>query len=399
MHGAGMTRRPSRRARAGRARPPVGIAASLAVVLALTGCAWLPDWADPLAVYRAAIGDDLPPARDDGEPRAAEAGETSFPNLGSVPDRGPATSSAAERRRIVEGLVADRRNARHTGAGAADHAAAPAPPPATPPPSTAAAVPQPAAALGRMAVPSIVQGGPRPIVPPPAGAPRPRSVAPASAPPPSASEPPPAPQAAAPPAPVLVLQPPPTAAAPPPPPPRDDFTTVAQVFATRMAQSGPAVTTAPTHLVLSAPPADEAPPPEAEVGSAAAASAAPRPVGADAGRPVIVYFANGSSRIAARERAKVAEIVRRYEAGDGGAVRIVGHASSRTLNLPIDRHKLVNLWISMDRAEAVARELVRQGVPPTAIAVEARADNEPQFFESMPAAEATNRRAEVYLEF
>ena len=399
MHGAGMTRRPSRCARAGRARPPVGIAASLAVVLALAGCAWLPDWADPRAVYRAAIGDDLPPARDEGEPPADEAGEASFPNLGSVPDRGPATSSAAERRRIVEGLVADRRNARHTDTDAADQAAAPAPPPTPPPPSTAEAAPQPEAALGRMAVPSIVQGGPRPIVPPPAGAPRPRSVAPASAPPPSTSEPPPAPQAAAPPAPVLVLQPPPTTAAPPPPPPRDDFTTVTQVFAARMAQSGPAVTTAPAHLVLPAPPADESPPPEAEVGSDAAASAAPRPVGADAGRPVIVYFANGSSRIAARERAKVAEIVRRYEAGGGGAVRIVGHASSRTLNLPIDRHKLVNLWISMDRAEAVARELVRQGVPPTAIAVEARADNEPQFFESMPAAEATNRRAEVYLEF
>ena len=401
MHGAGMTRRPSRRARAGWPRPPVGLAASLAVALALAGCAWLPDWADPVAAYRAVVGDDVPPAHDDGEPRAAEAGEASYPNLASVPDQAPATSSAADRRQIVEGLVADRRNARHTGA--ADQAAAPAPPPT--PPSTAEAAPPPAAAPGRIGVPSIVQGGPRPIVPPPAGAPRPRSVAPASAAvPPSASEPPPAPQAAAPAAPVVVLQPPPTAASPPPPP-RDDFTTVAQVFAARIAESGPAVTTAPAHLRLPAPPADEPPSPvaEAEAGpdaaaSAAAASAAPRPVGADAGEPVIVYFANGSSRVAARERAKVAEIVRRYAAG-GGAVRIVGHASSRTLNLPIDRHKLVNLWISMDRAEAVARELVRQGVPPGAIAVEARADNEPRFFESMPAAEASNRRAEVYLEF
>ena len=390
MHGAGMTRPPSRRARAGRARPPVGIAVSLAVALALAGCAWLPDWADPVAAYRAVVGDDLPPARDDGEPPVAEAGEASFPNLGSVPDRAPATSSAAERRRIVEGLVADRRNARHAGAGAADQAAAPAPP------STAA----PAAQLGRVAVPSIVQGGPRPIVPPRAGAPRLRSVVPAPpAPSTSVSEPLPAPPAAAPPT-VVVLQPPPTAASPPPSP-RDDFATVGQVFAARIAQSGATVTTAPAHLGLStpAPPADEPPSAEAEAGSGAAPPAGPRPVGPAADRPVIVYFANGSSRIAARESAKVAEVARRYKADGAGAVRIVGHASSRTLNLPIDRHKLVNLWISMDRAEAVARELVRRGVAPDAIVVEARADNEPQFFESMPAAEAHNRRAEVYLEF
>jgi len=396
-----MTRPPSRRAQAGRVRPPVGIAVSLAVALVLPGCSWLPDWADPVAFYRAAVGDDLRPARDDGELPADEAGEASFPNLGSVPDQAPATSSAAERRQIVEGLVADRRNARHAGAGSADQAAAPAPPPAAPPlPSTAAPALPPAAVAGRMAVPSIVQGGPRPIVPPRAGAPRPQGVVSAPAAPlPSVSESPPAPQAAAPPGPVVVLQPPPTAATPPPAP-RDDFTTVGQVFAARLAQSGATVTTAPAHLGLStpAPPADE-PPPSAEAGSGAAAPAAPQPVGPAADRPVIVYFANGSSRIAARERAKVAEVAQRYKADGAGVVRIIGHASSRTLNLPIDRHKLVNLWISMDRAEAVARELVRRGVAPDAIVVEGRADNEPQFFESMPAAEASNRRAEVYLEF
>lgn len=390
MHGAGMTRPPSRRARAGRARPPVGIAISLAVALALAGCSWLPDWADPVAAYKAVVGDDFSPTRDDEKP---PAGEASFPNLGSVPDQAPATSSAAERQRIVEGLVADRRNARH-GADAADQAAAPAPPA----PPTAASAAQP----GRVAVPSIVQGGPRPIVPPPAGAPRLRSVVPAPpAPSTSVSEPLPAPPAAAPPT-VVVLQPPPAAAAAAPPP-RDDFATVGQVFAARIAQSGATVTTAPAHLGLStpAPPADEPPSAEAEVesGSGAAAPAGARPVGPAADPPVIVYFANGSSRIAARERAKVAEVARRYKADGAGAVRIVGHASSRTLNLPIDRHKLVNLWISMDRAEAVARELVRRGVAPDAIVVEARADNEPRFFESMPAAEASNRRAEVYLEF
>ena len=78
---------------------------------------------------------------------------------------------------------------------------------------------------------------------------------------------------------------------------------------------------------------------------------------------------------------------------------MVGHASSRTKNLPVAKHKLVNFWISMDRAQSVARELIRQGVPSNAIVVESRSDSDPRFFESMPADEAENRRAEVYLEF
>ena len=83
----------------------------------------------------------------------------------------------------------------------------------------------------------------------------------------------------------------------------------------------------------------------------------------------------------------------------GGAVRVVGHASSRTRDLPIDRHMLVNFRISLERAQAVAAELVRLGVAPEDLFVEARSDTEPVFYESMPAGEAENRRAEVFLEF
>ena len=106
-----------------------------------------------------------------------------------------------------------------------------------------------------------------------------------------------------------------------------------------------------------------------------------------------------SAQIASSERAKVSDIAKRYRASGGGFIRVVGHASSRTKNLPVDKHKLVNFWISMDRAQAVARALMRAGVAPNAIVVEARSDGEPMFFESMPAGEALNRRAEVYLEF
>ena len=73
----------------------------------------------------------------------------------------------------------------------------------------------------------------------------------------------------------------------------------------------------------------------------------------------------------------------------------VGRAQSPA---KLEKHKLVNLWVSMDRAQAVARELVRLGVPATAIVTEAKSDSDPLYFEAMPAGEAQNRRAEVYLE-
>jgi flagellar motor protein MotB len=53
----------------------------------------------------------------------------------------------------------------------------------------------------------------------------------------------------------------------------------------------------------------------------------------------------------------------------------------------------------MDRANAVARALVRMGVPASEVSVAARADNEPVYYEFMPAGEAGNRRAEIYLDY
>jgi outer membrane protein OmpA-like peptidoglycan-associated protein len=61
-------------------------------------------------------------------------------------------------------------------------------------------------------------------------------------------------------------------------------------------------------------------------------------------------------------------------------------------------HELANFRISDERARAVAEELVRLGVDPTAIIVEAVSDQQPAFVEAMPAGEAGNRRAEILLE-
>ena len=60
------------------------------------------------------------------------------------------------------------------------------------------------------------------------------------------------------------------------------------------------------------------------------------------------------------------------------------------------QHHLVNLNISLNRAKAVARELIRQGVPQELVFVAALSDSRPLYHEVMPAGEAGNRRVEVY---
>ena len=83
----------------------------------------------------------------------------------------------------------------------------------------------------------------------------------------------------------------------------------------------------------------------------------------------------------------------------GGILRVVGHASSRTRDVDPLHHRLVNFRLSLARAQAVANALTRMGVPARDIVVEARADNEPLYYEFMPSGEAGNRRAEIYLDY
>ena len=422
----------------------VNIGAPIAVALLLAGCSWVPDWANPVNAYDAifgdnwvpdwanpvnaygaVFGDDPPPpklATEQDKKLAFKRKGSTFPNVGSVPYQAPKTSSAAERRRVVQGLVADKQNARYTdGSGSQQVASAPPPPPATSIPSTvttagvAQAVTQtPSGAPRLIAVPSIVQGGPQPIAPPQAGAPYPQIVVPATA----AMVPQPAaqtalPQVAGPTTPVSVpllqstLTQNQVAVAPVTKILPGQFITVEQVFAARIAESGATVTAAPAHLgfQMAAQPVNTlALPAQSTAVSANLASTQPQlavsmPAGLAAGEPIIVHFAHGSARITARELAKVGEIARRYKANGGGMIRVVGHSSSRTKNLPVGKHKLVNFWISIDRAQAVASELMRQGVSASVIVIEARSDIDPLVFESMPAGEAQNRRTEVYLEF
>lgn len=115
------------------------------------------------------------------------------------------------------------------------------------------------------------------------------------------------------------------------------------------------------------------------------------------GQPVgLVYFRDGSARLSSDDRKvlkQIAEMQRTY----GGVVRVVGHASMRTGSMDLARHQQANQRISEARAEAVARQLTRYGVPAAAIQIVAAGDSQPVYAEMMPTGEAANRRAEVYL--
>jgi flagellar motor protein MotB len=120
-------------------------------------------------------------------------------------------------------------------------------------------------------------------------------------------------------------------------------------------------------------------------------------VAAPGGQPVgLVYFGIGSTQLGGSDRSvlqQIAALQRAY----GGVIRIVGHASSRTENMPLDKHYRTNAEIAQARAKAVASQLVRYGVRPLFVQIAGAGDSQPLYPEFMPAGEAANRRAEIYL--
>jgi outer membrane protein OmpA-like peptidoglycan-associated protein len=118
---------------------------------------------------------------------------------------------------------------------------------------------------------------------------------------------------------------------------------------------------------------------------------------APGGQPVgLVYFGIGSTQLGGNDRSvlrQIADLQRAY----GGVIRIVGHASSRTENMSMDKHQQTNVSIAEARAKAVALQLVRFGVRPLFVQIAGASDSQPLYPEIMPAGEAANRRAEIYL--
>lgn len=403
------------------ARTGIRPLAAAVVVLAGTafvgGCASVPDAANPAHWYRSTVdyftGDEKKGKKEEakGERAPAQTGPAAerdkpppgaadqpFPKLSSVPERPP--------RQVAQGLVADPSRPRYAPAIPRQGEDAP------PPPSRAAAPPPPA--------PPVAAATPAPRAPAPA------PTAPAAPPPPKIAAAPPSQIAAAP-------TPPPA-----PPAPAAKPMTVQEAYRAGLAQqqmlpSQMAATTAPGvvspsgdslptvvvssgGVVMSGAPlvaAAQAPTVPRPSMPAARAPTAPDPAalaipgrvttGGDAGltpaavKIATVLFANGSSQVDARGQQVLAQVMQLHRR-DGGTLRVVGHASSRTRAMDPVRHNMVNFNVSAARANAVARELIRMGARAENVFMGAVADADPRYYEVMPTGEAGNRRAEVYID-
>jgi outer membrane protein OmpA-like peptidoglycan-associated protein len=137
------------------------------------------------------------------------------------------------------------------------------------------------------------------------------------------------------------------------------------------------------------------------IGSASTpAPAATPPVMANPnGANAVVYFPGDAIALSAAAKLQVRATAEQFRsAGGQGYVRVVGHSSSRTANMSAARHLEIIFKKSQDRANAVARELIRAGVPADQVLVEAVGDTQPVFYESMPKGEDGNRRAEIFVQ-
>ena len=114
-------------------------------------------------------------------------------------------------------------------------------------------------------------------------------------------------------------------------------------------------------------------------------------------RVATINFYSGSSQVdgsGLNKIKRVAKIAREREA----KIKIVGHASKRTRDMPLAKHKLVNFNISDRRAQSVADIFIKKyNFPSNNILTEAVSDTKPLFKENMPAGTRANQRTEIFL--
>lgn len=96
--------------------------------------------------------------------------------------------------------------------------------------------------------------------------------------------------------------------------------------------------------------------------------AAPAPEPAASFQVAALDFRSGSSELTSTDRSSLAEVARLYKQ-TGGVVRVVGHAPASLFGRAPLHQMMGGLDASIQRANAVARELTKRGVPASKIMV------------------------------
>jgi outer membrane protein OmpA-like peptidoglycan-associated protein len=370
------------------------LSALLMTGAALSACSSVPDWVDPTTWVGGSSDtqtatSDSQAGTDQGTTGAAGSqGQTvaeasdQYPALADVPGKAPPSTSTDEQRQVAGGLVADRTQAQYSAEalrGGTEPAAAPpgaaiAETESLPPPSdNASTASQPSEGAANTNANS---------------APSQTAAAALSGPPPMPGTlPSEAPGSAAEPAQARVASVAPSVATAPTPPPPS-----ARAAAPQLAPNDAALGFQPSH----------APPLDPQFGQSMSAGSQIRhqrvatvnptattvpSVGAPSGTPAaVVSFAQSGATLDDAARAQVRTAVQAYRAAGGqGYVRVVGHAPGGRGS----EQQVVSAFSrSQACADAVARELVKQGVPAGRVLVDAVGD----------AGGDAGRRAEIFLQ-
>jgi outer membrane protein OmpA-like peptidoglycan-associated protein len=160
-------------------------------------------------------------------------------------------------------------------------------------------------------------------------------------------------------------------------------------------RTGGTMDATPAHPQQSRQTSTPAPARQADRPAATGVKAEPTAPLEDLPRSFMVYFGGGSAALDGADRDLLKEVARLYRS-HGGTLRIVGHASSATRETDALQHQIANLRISTKRAEAVAGELAKLGVPRAKMTVGGVSDSEPLYKETTQAGIAGNRRVEIF---
>jgi outer membrane protein OmpA-like peptidoglycan-associated protein len=129
--------------------------------------------------------------------------------------------------------------------------------------------------------------------------------------------------------------------------------------------------------------------------------AAPSVYADSAGLPpqASVYFTHDTTILSSDAKAQVQATAQAFASrGSSGFVRVVGYSSSNSTKLTAARRMEWNLERSQARANAVARELIRDGVPADRVLVEGRGDQESAAYTAVPAGGDSGHRADIYIQ-
>jgi outer membrane protein OmpA-like peptidoglycan-associated protein len=109
-----------------------------------------------------------------------------------------------------------------------------------------------------------------------------------------------------------------------------------------------------------------------------------------------IYFANGSAALSVSGRQILQQVA--ANAGPGKLISVEAHASKRAkAKDPVER-RIINLRMSMERAERVSDALIRKGVPADSIKTTALGDTQdPRMVPAGMSKEAASRRVDIVM--